>query len=79
MAFCFLNMISDSSKLPDPYIHTYIRIIDLVSHTTYDMCVNFIHKTDFLRLFMAILFTLRVFARNVLRGSRRGYIFIFSF
>ena len=34
------------------YIHTYIighynpsvRIIDLVSHTTYVVCVNFIHK-----------------------------------
>ena len=38
--------------LADMYIHTYIighhnpsvRIIDLVSHTTYVVCVNFIHK-----------------------------------
>ena len=62
------------------YIHAYIigyynpsvRIIDLVSHTTYVVCVNFIHKrrdlqfysrlraTDFfLKLFMAIFFTQR--------------------
>ena len=34
------------------YIHTYIignynlavRIVDLISHTTYVVCVNFIHK-----------------------------------
>ena len=63
-----------------------VRIIDLVSHTTYVVCVNFIHmwwdlqfKDDsehqiiffFEKLFMAILFTLRVFARNLLRGNRR--------
>ena len=32
----------------DTYIHwslqTSVRIIDLVSHTTYVVCVNFIHK-----------------------------------
>ena len=62
------------------YIYTYmigpynpsVRIIDLVSHTTYVVCVNFIpkwremqFKVDYERqiffekLFMAILFTLR--------------------
>ena len=67
--------------------------MDLVSHTTYVVSVNFIHewrdlqlKIDserqiFLeKLFMAILFTLRVFARNLLRGKRRKkYVFIFRF
>ena len=79
------------------HIHTYIighynpsvRIIDLVSHTTYVVCVNFIHKWRdllfkvdserqiffFEKLFMAILFTLRVFARNLLRGNRRRNTF----
>ena len=57
-----------------------VMIIDLVPHTTYVVCVNFIHKwrdlsrrqtTDFFeKLFMAMLFTLRVFARNLLRGNR---------
>ena len=64
---------------------------DLVSHTTYVVCVNFIHewwdlqfKVDserqiFEKLFMAILFTLRVFARNLLRGSRRRNTFCILF
>ena len=55
-----------------------VRVIDLASQTTYVVCVNFIHKwrgpyslkfrpTDFFEmLFMAILFILRVFARNLL-------------
>ena len=80
----------------DIWIHTYtighhkfsIRIIDLVSHTTYVVCVNFIHKwldLQFLKstpndrflekLFMAILFALRVFAGNLLRGNRQRNIF----
>ena len=33
----------------------------------------------FEKLFMAILFTLRVFARNLLRGNRRRYTFPISF
>ena len=76
-----------------PYIHTYIidhykpsvRIIDLVSQTTYVVCVICIRKWRHLqfkvdserlfeKLFMAILFTLRVFARNLLRGNRRRNI-----
>ena len=82
-------------------LHTYIighynpsvRIIDLVSHVshvTYVVCVNFIHKWRdlqfkvpndrfFEKLFMAILFTLRVFARNLLRGNRRRNTFRISF
>ena len=79
--------------------HTYIidhynpsvRIIDLVSHTTYVVFANFIYKRRscrltpnyrffeklskstpndgfFEKLFMAILLTLRVFGRNLLRG-----------
>ena len=72
------------------YIHTYIighynpsvRIINLVSHTTYVVCGNFIHKwrlkstpnDEFLeKLFMTILFTLRVFARNLLRFPKKYF------
>ena len=74
------------------YYNPSVRIIDLVSHTTYVVCVNFIHKCRgtyslkstpndrFLeKLFMAILFTLRVFARNLLRGNRRRNTFLISF
>ena len=64
-----------------------VRIIDLVSHTTYVVCVNFIHKWrnlqfkvyferhDFFfeKLFMAILFTLSVFARNLLISQHTTY------
>ena len=78
------------------YIHTYtyiighynpsVRIIDLVSHTTFVVCVNFIYKWQnlqfnserqpFRKLFMAILFlTLRVFTRNLLRENRQRNIF----
>ena len=70
-----------------------VRIIDLVSHTTYVVCVNFIHKWRnlqfkvdserqifFEKLFMAVLITHRVFARNLLRGNRRRNTFrIFFF
>ena len=56
-------------------VHTYIighynpsvRIIDLVSHTTYGVGGYLIFE----KLFMAILFTHRVFVRNLLRGNRR--------
>ena len=64
-----------------------VRVIDLVSHTTYVVCVNFIHKWRdlpfkvdserqiFLRNFSWHLITHRVFARNLLRGSRRRNTF----
>ena len=82
------------------YIHTHtiighynrsVRIIDLVSHTTYVVCVNFLYiiggtyslkstpNDRFEKLFMAILFILRVFARNLLRGNRQRNIFRISF
>ena len=63
----------------------------LVSQTTYVVCFNFIHKwwdpqfkldserQIFEKLFMAILFTLTVFAKNLFRESRRKNIFIFAF
>ena len=58
--------------------------MDLVSHTTYVVCVNFIYKwrrlrtTDiFVKLFIAILYTLRHFARNLLRGNRRRSTFFY--
>ena len=67
-------------------IHTYIigyyspsvRIIDLVSHTTYVVCVNFIQKwrdlqfkvdSFFEKLFMAILFTLSFCQKSAERKS----------
>ena len=74
------------------HLHTYIighynpsvRIIDLFSHTTYIVCVNFIHKcrestvqsrlrtTDFLKNFSWQFYLLSAcFARNLLRGNRR--------
>ena len=74
------------STKPTDYL-LYYGGFDLVSHTTYVVCVNFIHKWRdlqfnvdskrqiFEKLFMAILFTLRVFARNLLRGNRRSNIF----
>ena len=65
-------------------IHTYIighynlsvRIIDLVSHIIYVLCVNSERQIFF---FMASLFTLRVFARNLLRGYSRRNTFRVSF
>ena len=55
---------------------------DLVSHTIYVVCVNFIHnwwdlqfKVDSERQLFEKLFTLRAFVRNLLRGSRRWNIF----
>ena len=65
-----------------------VRIINLVSHTTYVVCVIFLYISGgtyslksipndrfFEKLFMAILFTHRVFARNLLRGNRRKNTF----
>ena len=65
-----------------------VRIIDLVFHTTYVVCVNFIHKRlfkvnsepqNFWEAFHAILFILRVFAKILLRGNRRRNIFCILF
>ena len=68
------------------------RIIDLVSHTTYVVCVNFIHKWRDLQFIVDserqivwetfhsnFYFILRVFARNLLRGNRRRNTFRTSF
>ena len=65
-----------------------VRIIGLVSHTAYVVYVNFIHKLRDLQFKVDserhifwetfhgnFLFTLRVFARNLLRGSRRRNTF----
>ena len=73
-------------------IHTYIighynpsvRIIDLVSHTTYVVCFLWSLKSTpndrfFEKLFIAILFTLRAFARNLMRGNRQRNTFCISF
>ena len=69
-----------------------VRIIDLVSHTAYVVCVNFIHKWRgtyslkstpndrfFENLLWQFIFTLRVFARNLLRVNRRRNTFGISF
>ena len=68
-----------------------VRIIDLVSRTTY-IVWYWLYIRDgtyglkatpndrcFEQHFMAILFTFRDFARNLLRGSRRRKIFVFYF
>ena len=82
-------------------MHTYIhnwplqpfsQINDLVSHTTYMVCVLILYisgetcslkstPTDrlFEELYMSILFTLRVFARNLLRINRILFNFVFYF
>ena len=79
-----LQKSSINIKTLKEYIHIIghynpsVRIIDLVSHTTYVVAVNFIHKWRD-QLFMAILFTLRVFARNLLRGNRRRNTFCILF
>ena len=65
-----------------------VRIIDhLVPHSTYAVCVNFIHSGGtyslkstpndrfYEKLFMAVQITLRVFSRNLLRGNRRKNTF----
>ena len=69
------------------YVYPSIRIIDLVSHTTYVVCVNFIHKWRALQFKVDserqiywetfhgnFYLTLRIFARNLLRGNRRKNI-----
>ena len=86
---------SQSLQLLQEIKYTYIighynpsvRIIDLVSHTTYVVCVNFMHKWRglqfkvdseqqiFLRNFSWHLITHRVFARNLLRRNRRRNTF----
>ena len=66
-----------------------VRITNLASHTIYVVCVNFIHewrdlqfkvvseRQTFEKLFMTILFTLTVFAKNLLRGNRRILFVLF--
>ena len=68
-----------------------VRIIDLVSHTSFShQFLTLVSHTYSLKstpndrffsekLFMAILFTLRVFARNLLRGNRLRTTFRISF
>ena len=82
---------------PSTFIHNwplqpFSQAYNLVSHTTYVACVNFIHEWPdlqfkfvserqiFEEIFMAMLFIFRVFSRNLLRGSlRRNIFFIFRF
>ena len=72
-------------------LQPFAQDYDLASHTTNAMCVNFVHewgnlqfKVDserhvFEKIFMAILFTLRIFARNLLRGSWQRIFIFFRF
>ena len=44
------------------------------------MCIKFVHEWRDLQFkFIAFLFNLRVFAKNVLKGSGQKYIFLFRF
>ena len=68
------------------HYNSSVGIIDLISHTTYVVCVNFIHKwrdvqfkVDCERQIFWETFHDRVFARNLLRGNRRGNTFRISF
>ena len=77
------------------YIHNrllkfFSQACDLASHTTYVVCVNFykcVEGPTYInsewqildKLYISIFFTLKVFARNLLRGSRLRNIFIFPF
>ena len=81
------------------FIHTYIighynpsvRIIDIVSHSTYVVCVHFIYKWRdlqfkvnserqiLLRKFLWYLLTHRVFPRNLRRDNRRRNTFYILF
>ena len=58
----------------------------LASHTTYVVCLNFIQfnvdserQIFFLTFSRQILFTLRIFARNLLGGNQRQNVFFFIF
>ena len=66
------------------HYNSLVKITELVSHNTYIVCVIFytyrLKSTPNDKLFMAILFTLRVFGRNLLREEIAEVIlFIFSF
>ena len=69
-------------------LQSFSQHYDLASHTTHVVCINFIHKWRDLQFeddserqifWVAFscqgLFTLRVFARNLLRGNRRRNTF----
>ena len=85
--FClFISRILWSSAVKwDTYIighyNPSVRIIDLVSHTTLCcVCVNFMRKLRDLQFkVVAILFTLRAFARDLLRGNDQRNTFCILF
>ena len=81
---------SNSSYIHNWPLKPFSHVYDQASHTTYVVYVNFmtgeiysLKSTSYDRFlrsfFMAILFTLRAFKRNLLKWSRRRNIFIFSF
>ena len=79
----FLHTYIHNWPLQPPFSQDY----GLASHTSHVECVNFIRewwdlqfnvdseRQIFKKLFMACLFTLRIFARNLLRGNCRRNIF----
>ena len=82
--YCIHNIID--------YYNASVRVVDLVSHTNYVVCVLIIYisggtyslkstpngrETWLEKFFMAILFMLIDFAWNLLQGSCRRNIFIF--
>ena len=75
-----------NSEVKYNYIHihnwsfnTLAWFIDLVSHTTNVVCVHLMHKWSFWETFHGNLFTLRVFAGNLLRGNLRSNTFCILF
>ena len=84
---------SDIFGVNQTFLDPFSQDCGLASHFTNVVCINFIHewrdlyfnvdseRQIYLRnTFKAFLFTLRVFARNLLRGSRRRNIsFMFYF
>ena len=78
---CLLTFDAHCTYITGHYIPS-VRIIDLVPYTTCVVYVNFTYNLKstpndrfFEKFFLAILFTFRVFAKNLLRGNRRRNTF----
>ena len=79
--FCFWSFCLYAYKIG--HCKPLVRIIDLVSHTIYIVCINFIYKWRDLQykvdseLFMPVLITLKVFARNLLGAIAEENFFLY--
>ena len=58
------------------HYNTSVGIIDIVSYTTYAV-KSTANDRFFKKLFMAVLITLRVFDRNLMRENRRKSYFLY--